>query len=102
MFNNYRFERQFSSYYNPYYGRPRISWNNLLNNTQKTLGIINQIIPIWYQIGPIYRNFKTMFKVASEINKSDDINTNTYSDNRKEDSNNITNNYDNNGPNFFV
>ena len=35
MFNNYRFERQFSSYYNPYYGRPRISWNNLLNNTQK-------------------------------------------------------------------
>ena len=42
-----------------------------------------------------------MFKVASEINKSDDINTNTYSDNRKEDSNNITNNYDNNGPNFL-
>ena len=31
-----------------------INWNNILNNTQRTLGIINQAIPIVYQVRPLF------------------------------------------------
>ena len=33
-----------------------IKWGNILNNTQKTLNVINQAIPVYYQIKPIYNN----------------------------------------------
>lgn len=44
-----------------------INWGNLLSNTQKTLGIINQTIPIIYQIKPIFSNAKTMLRIASSL-----------------------------------
>lgn len=44
-----------------------INWGNLLNNTQKTLGIINQAIPIAYQVKPIVNNAKTMFRVIGAV-----------------------------------
>lgn len=52
------------------------SWGNFLDGTQKTLGVINQAIPIVYQMKPILNNAKTMFKIADEINYSDNTNTN--------------------------
>ena len=48
-----------------------INWGNLLNNTQKTLGVINQAIPIVYQVKPMVRNAKTMFKIADTIRRPD-------------------------------
>lgn len=45
-----------------------INWSGLLDGTQKTLGIINQAIPIIYQVKPIISNAKTMFKIADVIN----------------------------------
>lgn len=42
---------------------------NILDGTQKTLGIINQAIPIVYQVKPIFQNAKTMFRIADEIRK---------------------------------
>lgn len=45
-----------------------INWSSLLDGTQKTLGIINQAIPIIYQVKPIISNAKTMFKIADVIN----------------------------------
>lgn len=42
-----------------------INWTNILNNTQKTLNVINQAIPVYYQIKPIYNNAKTMFKMVN-------------------------------------
>lgn len=48
-----------------------INWGGLLDGTQKTLGIINQAIPIIYQIKPIMNNAKTMFRIASSIKNSD-------------------------------
>ncbi|MDD4036397.1 MAG: VrrA/YqfQ family protein [Bacilli bacterium] len=105
MFFNHRLGNQFSSYYSPLLRKPGINWSNILNNTQKTLGIINQAIPICYQIGPIYRNAKTMFRVASEINKTNNTTTNNYYDSSEKYSdktNNPTNNYDDSGPNFFI
>ena len=51
-----------------------MKWSTILDGTQKTLSIINQAIPVIYQIKPIYQNAKTVFKVAKELNK-DDIKT---------------------------
>lgn len=81
-----------------------INWSGLLSNTQKTLNIVNQAIPIVYQIKPIVNNAKTMFKVASEFNKTNNINnTNNTNNNYVNQSNQYQNNtYNDDGPNFFI
>lgn len=50
------------------FGLSKINWGSLLNNTQKTLNVINQAIPVYYQIKPIYNNAKTMFRVFGAMN----------------------------------
>ncbi len=47
-----------------------INWGGILTNTQKTLNVINQAIPVFYQVKPIFNNAKTMFKIAGAM--SDD------------------------------
>lgn len=93
-----------------------INWSSLLSNTQKTLGIINQAIPAFYQIKPIFSNMKTMFKVVNEINRtpSESTNINNYNNTNenistsKTTTNNVSNNELNNSyeqedaPTFFV
>ena len=49
-----------------------INWGGLLEGTQKTLGVINQAIPIVYQVKPIIQNAKTMFRIADEIRTQSD------------------------------
>ena len=44
-----------------------INWSSFLDGTQKTLGVINQAIPIVYQVRPMLANARTMFKIADEI-----------------------------------
>ena len=51
------------------------NFSNFLDGTQKTLGIINQAIPIVYQIKPMFQNAKTMFRIADEIRKPVDTST---------------------------
>ena len=46
-------------------GIKSINWGGLINNTSKTLGIINQSIPLVKQVGPMVTNMKSMIKVAS-------------------------------------
>ncbi len=48
-----------------------INWGGLLDGAQKTLGVINQAIPIVYQVKPIINNAKTMFRIANVINTPD-------------------------------
>lgn len=48
-----------------------INWGTILSNTQKTLNIINQAIPVIKQAGPIVNNAKTMFKIMNEFKKVD-------------------------------
>ena len=50
------------------------SLSNFLNGTSKTLNVINQAIPIYYQVKPIFSNAKTMFKVMNAV-KSDSSNS---------------------------
>ena len=66
-----------------------INISNILDGTQKTLSIINQAIPVIYQIKPIYNNMKTAFKVVNAFKsetkekpqKKENIRNNTLSSN---------------------
>ena len=66
-----------------------INWTNVLNNTQKTLNVINQAIPVYYQVKPIFSNAKTMFRMVNAL-KDDNKDTETI---KKEPSS---------GPVFFL
>lgn len=79
-----------------------INWNSILNNTQRTLGIINQAIPIVYQVKPLLNNARTLFKVATAINSDDSSNNDNF--NEGENVNNYTQNEkkDSNGPIFYL
>ena len=83
------------------------TFTGLLNGASKTLGVINQAIPVFYQIKPIINNAKTMYRVAKEINSNDRKNNNTSINNSNNSydasSNNVSNNSDDiNKPNFFI
>ena len=54
-----------------------IKWADLLDGTQKTLNVINQAIPIVYQIKPLANNAKTLFKIANIINTPSNVNSST-------------------------
>ena len=47
-----------------------LKWGAFLDGTQKTLGVINQAIPIVYQVKPFIGNAKTFFNIANEISKT--------------------------------
>lgn len=75
-----------------------INWGGLLDGTQKTLGIINQAIPIVYQVKPIFSNAKTIFRIADEL-RTPDKKSSTSSNS------NVTNNsieYNENRPVFYI
>ena len=87
-----------------YMPRRGINWNNILNNTQRTLGIINQAIPIVYQVKPLLTNARTLFRVASALNSNDD--DDEVNEVREETNYNRNVNYetkkDSNGPIFYL
>ncbi len=64
MWNN-----NYYPYYNgmKYSGLRKITFASMLDKTQKTLNVINQAIPVFYQIKPLYNNAKTALKVMSAI-----------------------------------
>lgn len=43
------------------------SFQKFLDGTQKTLGLINQAIPVYNQMKPIINNAKTMFRIVDEL-----------------------------------
>ncbi len=47
------------------------NWSNFLNNTSRTLNVINQAIPLYYQVRPLIRNASTLFRIA-DIIRSDE------------------------------
>lgn len=48
-------------------GASKFNFSNFLGTTQKTLGVINQAIPVFYQVKPIWNNAKTMFRVMGAL-----------------------------------
>lgn len=49
----------------------KFSFTDFLNGASKTLNVVNQAIPIFYQVKPMINNAKTMFRVMSAV-KDDD------------------------------
>ena len=54
-------------------GFKKINWSNILNNTQKTLNVINQAIPVYYQVKPIWGNAKTMFRMVNALKDDKEV-----------------------------
>ena len=63
---NYSFPSPRPSIFSFLKGARGINLSTILNGTQRTLGIINQAIPVIKQMQPMVRNAKTMFKVMNE------------------------------------
>lgn len=83
------------------------NWSGLINNTSKTLGIINQTIPLVRQVKPVMNNVRSMMKIASIFkDETDDVTINYYRENNgnKDDSNknNINSSYYDGAPTFFL
>ncbi len=47
------------------------NWSGFLTTAGKTLNVINQAIPVFYQVRPIIQNAKTMFRVLGAVKSSD-------------------------------
>lgn len=73
-----------------------IKWGEILDGTKKTLDVISQAIPIYYQVKPIVSNAKTIFKIAGALNTYNDSGNN-IEQNKKEE--NIS---PNNSPIFYL
>lgn len=48
----------------------KINWSSLLSNAQKTLNVVNQAIPLYYQVKPVFNNIKTIGKIGRELTKT--------------------------------
>lgn len=72
----------------------KINLSSLLSNAQKTLGVVNQAIPLYYQVKPVFKNLKALGKIGKEFTKiSENNNRNSNkSENQKQATNIIDNN----------
>ena len=76
----------------------KFTFSGLLNGASKTLGVINQAIPVFYQVKPIWNNAKTMIRVFKGVNSSNnDVSSTTNTNKALEPNNN-----QNNAPTFFA
>ena len=98
------------------FGKLRGSFNfsKIISNTGKTLDVLNRGIPLVKQAGPMFKNMKTMFRLASafkdesnprEVNNSNKTtakyqNNNSQYQTRRSTANNQNEQYS--GPNFFI
>ncbi len=103
------FRNLFSRLTNTFNTIKGFNWTGIINNTSKTLGIINQTIPVIKQVGPMTNNIKSMIKVASIFKDETDTNnrkkqpTNYYKAKTKKKENiKTTNQDDDESPTFFI
>ena len=74
-----------------------INFGSLLNNASRTLGVVNQAVPLVKQVGPMFNNMKSMLKLASAFkDETDDTSI------RKQDSNSNNNNSNNDNYNKVI
>lgn len=90
-----------------------INWSGLLTNTSKTLGVINQAIPVVKQVGPMINNMKSMMRLASAFkNETEPKNkiikenisksTNVINENINKENSTVTPTTSLSSPNFFI
>lgn len=81
MYNNSNFFSSPASMYYSSFPKPHrasllskikgVNWNHLLDNTSRTLNVIHQAIPLYYQVRPLFKNASTLFKIADIIRTDD-------------------------------
>lgn len=86
-----------------------INLSSILSGTGKVVNFANQAIPLVKQMSPLVRNAKTMFKLMNEFKKVDEPKVTNTEKVQMNDSNVVTNtnsinleNYNQNGPTFFI
>lgn len=73
----------------------KINWSSLLSNAQKTLGVVNQAIPLYYQVKPVFKNLKALGKIGKEFTKiSENNNQNSNRSTQQKSVTNISSNND--------
>lgn len=80
----------------------RINFTSVLNTTQKTLNVVNQAIPIVYQVKPLVNNAKTVFKVISAVKAPESSNQHIKYDYTNKIENNSYNKKNTSEPVFFL
>ena len=60
----------------------KFSFSGFLNGASKTLNVVNQAIPIFYQVRPIINNAKTMFKIMGAVKDDDSSKNNVVTETR--------------------
>ena len=81
-------------------GLSNIKWGTVLTNTQKTLNVINQAIPVYYQVKPIFSNIRSFGHLMNAFNEE----SNSSSINNTETKEKITETKkeNKNSPTFFI
>ena len=67
----------------------KINWSSLLSNAQKTLNVVNQAIPLYYQVKPVFQNIKTLGKIGKEFTKLNGSQNNSQPNNVTNTTNNV-------------
>lgn len=83
----------------------KIKWSSLLSNAQKTLSVVNQAIPLYYQVKPVFKNIRALGKIGKEftkINSNENVINNVAKNSitKEENVNEITQEVPN--PTFFL
>ena len=89
-----------SSVFNKNPVNSKITFSSILNGTSKTLGVINQAIPVFYQVKPIWNNARTMLRVVRGLNSNDKVNSNNV--HIEKTATNLQKKEQPNAPKFFV
>ena len=79
-----------------------ITFSGILNGASKTLGVINQAIPVFYQVKPIWNNARTMFRVVKEINNKDTSSNSSVNNSTSSNASVKENKEQGNSPTFFA
>lgn len=94
----------------------KFSFSGFLNGASKTLNVINQAIPVFYQVRPMFNNAKTMFRIMGAVkddkpsnsrNTRNQIQNQSISNNSNDNtqiiaSNQSYQNYNEENPTFFI
>lgn len=72
----------------------KINWASILSNTQKTLNVVNQAIPLYYQVKPVFKNLGVLGRITKEFSKMGNVNSNevNQTNNVQTETQNVINN----------
>lgn len=89
----------------------KINFSSILSNAQKTLNVVNQAVPLYYQVKPVFKNIRALGRIGKEFKNisSNNATTLNQTSNNINNQNNINNTNEHNNvnndipnPTFFL